>query len=94
MFICNLHHILGHIKKERPQCVTFTVDLDCTSSQQWAEDIESPKGAALDEFVETNGLYQLIDELTNIRKDNMSCIDLIITDQTNMFVDYGVHPSF
>ena len=23
----------------------------------------------------------------------MSCIDLIVTDQPNIFVDYGVHPS-
>ena len=56
-------------------------------------DTESPEGAALDEFIETNNLHQLIEEPTNIRNDSMTCIDLIITDQPNLFVNSGVHPS-
>ena len=48
---------------------------------------------ALEEFLETNGLYQLIGEPTIIRIEGSSCIDLIITDQPNFFVAYGVHPS-
>ncbi len=44
-------------------------------------------------FWKQNGLFQLIDEPTNIRNEGMSCIDLIITDQPNMFFDCGVHPS-
>ena len=42
--------------------------------------------------METNSLYQLITEPTNISNESMPYIDLIITDKTNMFVDYGVHP--
>ena len=42
--------------------------------------------------METINVYQLIDEPTNVRTQGMSCIDLIVTDQPNMFVDYGVHP--
>ena len=57
------------------------------------EDIEQPEGTALDEIMETNGLYQLIEEPTNMRNEGCSCIDLISTDQPNMFIDYGVHPS-
>ena len=45
------------------------------------------------ELVEVNNLHQLIEEPTNIREGSMSCIDLIITDQPNLFADYGVHPS-
>ena len=41
----------------------------------------------------STNLIQLIDELTNIRSTGMSCIDLIITDQPNLFIDFGVHPS-
>ena len=48
---------------------------------------------ALDEIIEVNNLYQLIDEPTNIRRDSMSCIDLIITDQPHLFIESGVHPS-
>ena len=35
----------------------------------------------------------MIDEPTNIRTTGMSCIDLIITDQPTLFVDFGVHSS-
>ena len=41
--------------------------------------------------METDGLYQLIGKPTKIRNGSMSCIDLIITDQPNMSVEYGVH---
>ena len=44
-------------------------------------------------LMSSNSLYQLINEPANIRNDSMSCIDLIITDQPNMFAVYGVHPS-
>ena len=54
---------------------------------------ENMEGSALDELIETNNMQQLIDEPTNVRGDGMSCIDLIITDQPNMFVEAGVHPS-
>ena len=52
-----------------------------------------PKGSALDEFIESNNLSELIDEPTNIGTTVMSCIDLIITDQPNLFVDFRVRSS-
>ena len=77
----------------KPRCMILTGDLNSRSSMWWTEDIEQPEGTALDELMETNGLYQLIEEPTNIKNEGCSCIDLIITDQPNMLVDYGVHPS-
>ena len=47
----------------------------------------------MDELIESNNLFQLIDQPTHIRGNSRSCIDLIITDQPNLFVDNGVHPS-
>ena len=85
--------VLNKLKGENPQCVILTGDFNRRSSQWWTEDIEQPRGAALEELIETNGLYQLINEPTNIRNGGMSCSDLIITDQPNMSVDYGVQPS-
>ena len=55
--------------------------------------IPPPQGTALDELMETKNVYQLIDKPTNVRTQGMYCIDLIVTDQPNMFVDYGIHPS-
>ena len=43
--------------------------------------------------MESNNLTQLIDQPTHIMNESRSCIDLIITDQPNILVDHGVHPS-
>ena len=93
MLISNLHRVLTNMQNERPSCIVFTGDFKCRSSQWCTEDIGNREGEALDELMETNSLYQLINEPTNIRNESMSHIDLIITDQPNMFVDYVVHPS-
>ena len=57
--------------------MVLTGDLNCRSSQWWDNDVESPEGTALDELIEINNLYQLIDEPTNIRGEGISCIGLI-----------------
>ena len=38
-------------------------------------------------------MTQLIDQPTSIEPRGKSCVDLIITDQPNLFVDYGIHSS-
>ena len=92
-FIDSLQQKINRMKAERPDCTILTGDLNCRSSMWWSEDDEQPEGTALDELMKTNGLYQLIEEQTNIRNEGCSCIDLIITDQPNMLVDYSVCPS-
>ena len=56
-------------------------------------DINSTEGMALDALLESNDLTQLIDQPTNIELRGVSRVDLIITDQPNLFVDYGIHSS-
>ena len=73
--------------------IIFTGDFNCRSQQWWPGDIENEEGVALDEFIESNNLTQLTDQPTHIINESRSCIDLIITDQPNILVDYGVHPS-
>ena len=63
------------------------------SSQLWEGGDDHPEGIALDEFLETNKWMQLINEPTNIRREGMFCIDLIVPDQPNLFVESGAHPS-
>ena len=92
-FIASLQMTLNQLQGERPHTLIITGDFNCRSSQWWAADVESPEGTALDEIIETNILSQLIDEPTNIRCEGMSCIDLIITDKPNLFVESGVHSS-
>ena len=92
-FIASLQMTLNQLQGERPHTLIITGDFNCRSSQWWAADVESPEGTALDEIIETNNLSQLIDEPTNIRCEGMPCIDLIITDKPNLFVESGVHSS-
>ena len=84
---------MNQMRRENVQSIIVTGDLKCRSSQWWPQDVENAEGASLDELIESSNLFQLIDEPTNIRGEGMSCIDLIITDEPNMFVESGVHPS-
>ena len=38
-------------------------------------------------------MTQLIDQPTNLESRGISCVDLIITDQPYLFIDYGFHSS-
>ena len=67
--------------------------MNCRSKQFWSDDIDSLKRVALDELIESNNLTQLIDQPTNFEPRGKSCVDLIITDQQNLLVDYGIHSS-
>ena len=92
-FIDGLQLVVTRIQNENPYSLTIMGDFNCRSNQWWSEDIENIEGSVLDELLDVNNLHQLIGEPTNIRGESMSCIDLIITDQPNLFVETGVHPS-
>ena len=92
-FVDRLQLTLNFTNNERLYPVIVTRDLNCRSSQWWTEDIENIEGSALDDLIETNNMQQLIDEPAYVRGEGMSWFVLIITDQPNMFVEAGVHPS-
>ena len=93
VFYRRLQEIFDIIKDAKPYCVILTGDLNCRSKQFWSDDFDSPKGVALDELIESNNLTQLIDQPTNFEPRGKSCVALIITDQPNLLVDYGIHSS-
>ena len=93
LFIQCLELLLDYMPDEKPHCIIFTGDFNCRSQKWWPGDTENENGIALDEFIESNNLTQRIDQLTHIINESRSCIDLIIIDQPNFLVDYGVHPS-
>ena len=92
-FINHLQTTLNQFQAEKPRMIILTGNFNCRSSQWLSQDVEHPEGTALDELIETNNFYQLINEPTNIRNEGMSCIDLIISDQPYLFTESGVHPS-
>ena len=55
--------------------------------------VRSNEGLQIDSLTTTYGLEQLISDLTHIWPNSSTCIDLIFTDQPNLVVDIGLHPS-
>ena len=78
---------------ENPFCVIITGDFNCRSTQWWENDIENNEGKLFEPVLSDLGLHQLISEATHLMDDSKSCIDLIFTDQPNLVIESGVHPS-
>ena len=93
VFMSKLQSTAVRLEQENSTAILITGDFNCRPSQYWEGEDDHPEGIALEEFIEKNNLYQLINEATNIGRENMSCIDLIITDHPNLFVKSGFHPS-
>ena len=74
-------------------CDIITGDFNCRSTQWWENDIENNEGKLFKPLVSDNGLHQLTSEPTHLIGDSKSCIDLIFTDQPNLIIESGVHPS-
>ena len=77
----------------RPRCVILTGDFNCRTNQWWPGDKNLPEGIALDDLFESYNMTQLIDQPTNIEPRVISCVDFIVTDQPNLFIDHGIHSS-
>ena len=78
---------------ENPSYVIITGDFNCRSTQWWENDIVNNEGKLFEPMTADNGLHQLISEPTHLKGDSKSCIDLIFTDQPNLIIESGVHPS-
>ena len=81
------------LKDKRPHCIILTGDFNCRSDSWWVEDEVTTEGTKLSELCDSYCQNQLIEEPTHILGNSLSCIDLIITDQPNLFVNSGVHSS-
>ena len=86
----------GHIaviKQLKPSFTIILGDFNARSSDWWPDDITSPEGTHINSLISMYGFDQLISDPTHILPASSSCIDLIFTDQPNLVVDSGVHPS-
>ena len=92
-FTTNFELMISKMFAENPHCLIITGDFNCRSTQWWENDIENSEGKLFEQITADNGLHQLISEPTHIVGSSKSCIDLIFTDQPNLIVDTGVHPS-
>ena len=75
---------------------SFTVilaDFNERSRPWWSDDTASYEGSHIDSLTTTYGFHQLISDPTHLLPNSSSCIDFIFTDQPNLVVDSGVHPT-
>ena len=78
---------------ENPYCVIVTGDFNCRSPQWWENDTENEEGKIFEPLTSDLGLHQMISEPTHFMGQSRSCIDLIFTDQPNLCLETGVHPT-
>ena len=63
-------------------------------SKSWRQnEINTSECTKIDALTSYHGLHQLISQQAHILANSSSCIDLIFTDQPNLVIDSGTHPS-
>ena len=92
-FLSNLEKLLNFVKQFQLSFTIILRDFNARSKSWWPDDLTSPEGTDNDSLTTVHGLQQLISEPTHLLPNSLSCIDLIFTDQPNLVVDSGVHPS-
>ena len=68
-------------------------DYNTRNTKWYHHDITTTEGIQYETTTTIYGLQQLTDEPTHIRKNSSSCTDLIFTNQPNLIVHRGTHPS-
>ena len=85
----NFGNMLSKVLAEDPYAVITAGDLNCRSSKWWQGDTDNEEGKVFEPFSSDLDLHQLISEPTHIMGDSKSCIDVIFTDQPNLFLMFG-----
>ena len=70
----------------------FMGDMNCRNNFFWSEDCTNTEGRALRAHFDSFGFEQLIHEPTRIVDNCKSCIDLIFTNNPNIFTEVGTRP--
>ena len=92
-FLLNFEKLLNQISQLKSSFLVILGDFNARSRSWWCEDKTSREGAQLESLTISCGLHQLISDPTHVLLNSSSYIDLIFTDQPNLVVDSGVHPS-
>ena len=92
-FMENFELMLSTMSIEEPYCIIITGDFNCRSPHWWKDEHENDEGRIFEAFTAELGLQQLVCEPTHFIGESKSCIDLIFTNQPNLFLETGVHPT-
>ena len=92
-FLSNFEVLIKAISNQKDAISMIMNDFNARSSNWCKYDMSNNEGVQVDFVTSTHGLEQLIYETTHILSNSSSCIDLIFTNQPNLVVDCGTHPS-
>ena len=79
--------------KNTPYMRVLLGDFNAKCPNRYKHDKTNFAGIAIENTSSQCGLYQVINEPTNILENSSSCIDLIFTSQPNLITESAVHPS-
>ena len=93
-FLSDFTNLYSNIKAENPFATFFTGDFNAHSQYWWPGGNTTPEGSEIEHLLLNLGLSQVICEPTNFEPNKKpSCIDLVITDQSNLILDSGTRAS-
>ena len=92
-FLLNFEQLLTYLNSIKSHVLLVTGDFNVRSSSWWSDDIDTVEGTRLESITSYYGLHQIINEPTHILPSPASCIDLVLTNQPNLVINSGVHPS-
>ena len=92
-FLLNFEQLLTYLNSIKPHVLLVTGDFNVRSSSWWSDDIDTVEGTRFESITSYYGLHQIINEPTHILPSSASCIDLIFTNQPNLVINSGLHPS-
>ena len=79
-----MHIFLSQITDEFPLCSIVTGDFNGLSTNWWKHDITNSAGLGLASLTLSAVYIQIIDKLTHVINNSMSCIDLIFCTNQNV----------
>ena len=92
-FLVNFGKLLNQVNMLKSSFTVIFGDFNAKSLSWWLDDITSYEGSHIDFLTTTYGFHQLMSDPTHLLPNFSSCIDLVYTDQPNLAVDGGVHPT-
>ena len=92
-FTTNLEKLVVNISSTNPRFILMIGDFNTKSSNWSSNETTTAEGAQLDYLTSLYGMKQIITEATHILENSFSFIDLIFSNQPNLIMDSGVHPT-
>ena len=92
-FILSFEKLLCEINSFKPDFSIILGDFNARSNSWWIGDIETSEGSRINALTTSYGFQQLISEPTHTLNNSSSCIDFVFTDQPNLVINSGTHPS-